>query len=193
MKAQPHQTRDSYLEKWKMEWVQYNNLFHLQSVSWHLQIKLSSTKMACFFFSFLHFLLVNCLTNWGFPEEWHSTWKWEFGASVHYVVLARLQSSSAGVSLGPLRVLNNASCSLSRELISCKLSNQQWRASKELRERFDWRFLPHNKNGFLCWNEFELENWAKTVQPWILRSTKGSSYLKKNWTKLAGNDVLNWG
>lgn len=38
-----------------MEWVQYNNLFHLQSVSWHLQIKLSSTKMACFFFPFYIF------------------------------------------------------------------------------------------------------------------------------------------
>lgn len=77
-----------------------------------------------YFFSFLDCLLVNCQTNWGFPEEWHSTWKWEFGALVHYVALTRLQSSSAGVSLGPLRVLNNASYSLSRELISSKLSNQ---------------------------------------------------------------------
>lgn len=97
-----------------------------------------------FFFIFLDFLLVNCQTNWGFPKEWYSTWKWELGALVHYVVLTRLQSSSAGVSLGALRVLNNASYSLSRELISSKLSNQHWRAWRALKEhrvQSDWRLF----------------------------------------------------
>lgn len=97
-----------------------------------------------YFFIFLFFLLVNCQTNWGFPKEWYSTWKWELGALVHYVVLTRLQSSSAGVSLGALRVLNNASYSLSRELISSKLSNQHWRAWRALKEhrvQSDWRLF----------------------------------------------------
>lgn len=103
------------------------------------QKKVSSPKCPIFLFCFFYFfLLVNCQTNWGFPEEWRSTWEWEFGALIHYVVLTRLQSSSAGVSLGPLRVLNNASYSLSRELISSKLSNQHWRALKESRVQSDW-------------------------------------------------------
>lgn len=108
------------------------------SCHFHWEVKLSSTKWPNFFLLFLDFLLVNCQTNWGFPEEWHSTWKWKFGALVHYVALTRLQSSSAGVSLGPLRVLNNASYSLSRELISSKLSNQHWRAWRALKERWVW-------------------------------------------------------
>lgn len=60
------------------------------------------------------------------------------------MVLTRLQSSSAGVSLGALRVLNNASYSLSRELISSKLSNQHWRAWRALKEhrvQSDWRLF----------------------------------------------------
>lgn len=108
--------------------------------------------MAYFFLLFfLDFLLVNCQTNWGFPKEWYSTWKWELGALVHYVVLTRLQSSSAGVSLGALRVLNNASYSLSRELISSKLSNQHWRAWRALKEhrvQSDWRLF---KKKYLIW------------------------------------------
>lgn len=103
--------------------------------------KVSLPKSPIFFVCFLTFSMVNCQTNWGFPEEWRSTWEWEFGALVHYAVLTRLQSSSAGVSLGPLRVLNNASYSLSRELISCKLSNQHWRAWRALKESWvqsDW-------------------------------------------------------
>lgn len=94
-----------------------------------------------YFFPFFDFLLVNCQTNWGFSKEWYSTWKWEFGALVHYVVLTRLQSSSAGVSLGALRVLNNASYSLSRELISRKLSNQHWRAWRALKESAEYSLI----------------------------------------------------
>lgn len=107
---------------------------------------------ALFFFSiflFFDFLLANCQTNWSFPEEWHSTWKWEFGALVHYVALSRLQSSSAGVSLGPLRVFNNASYSLSRELISRKLSNQHWRAWRALKECRVWADLGLLKKYYL--------------------------------------------
>ncbi len=112
------------------------------------------------------FLLVNCQTNWGFPEEWHSTWKWEFGALVHYVALTRLQSSSAGVSLGPLRVLNNASYSLSRELISGKLSNQHWRALKECWVQSDWRLF---KKIYFIW-----------TRKWVLASKLGHSN-KETW------------
>ena len=114
-------------QKATTEWPQHYNLsaIHLHSSAAITPEKLNFLQQNdLFFFSFLDCLLVNCQTNWGFPEEWHSTWKWEFGALVHYVALTRLQSSSAGVSLGPLRVLNNASYSLSRELISSKLSNQ---------------------------------------------------------------------
>lgn len=131
-------------QKPSTEWPQYNKLLYLQSVSTVLLLLLlrSTTffnKISFFFFN--DFLLVNCQPNWGFPEEWHSAYKWEFGALIHYVVLTRLQSSSAGVSLGPLRVLNNASYSLSRELIRSKLSNQHWRALKECRVQSDWRLF----------------------------------------------------
>lgn len=60
------------------------------------------------------------------------------------MALTQLQSSSTGVSLGPLRVLNNGSYSLSRELISSKLSNQHWRAWRALKEcrlHSDWRLF----------------------------------------------------
>lgn len=71
--------------------------------------------------------------------------KWENEALVHYVSLARLRSSSVGVSLGPLRLLNNAGYSLSRELISCKLSNQHWRAWRALKERLRSEFVVIHK------------------------------------------------
>lgn len=92
-----------------------------------------------------------------------------FGALVHYVALTRLQSSSAGVSLGPLRVLNNASYSLSRELISSKLSNQHWRALKGSWVQADWRggviqkdiFDLSMKMSFYIQN---IQNWATTTK-----------------------------
>lgn len=85
------------------------------------------------------------ITRRGFPKEWHSMEKWENEALVHYVSLARLRSSSVGVSLGPLRLLNNAGYSLSRELISSKLSNQHWRAWRALKERLRSEFVVIHK------------------------------------------------
>lgn len=125
--------------RWITVWPQRCNVLCLQSVSFLLLYLLKFFSSKCAFFS-----MANCQTNWGFPEEWHSTWKWEFGALAHYVALTRLQSSSLGVSLGPLRLLNNDIYSLSRELISCKLSNQHWRAWRALKESWvqsDWRLL----------------------------------------------------
>lgn len=121
--------------------------------SWFYWVKLLN-QMAYFFSFFFLLLLVNCQTNWSLAEKWHSTWKWEFEALVHYVTLARLQSSSAGVSLGPLSVLNNASYSLSRELISSKLSNQHWRAWRALEGwgvQSDWGGLFKKKHLIWTW------------------------------------------
>lgn len=104
-------------------------------------------------------LLVDGGTGGGFPKECFSTRKWETKALARYVPLARLRSSSAGVSLGPLRLLNNAGYSLSRELISCKRSNQCWRAWRALKERLRSQFVvTHKKETVKA--SFSRLNWA---------------------------------